>query len=449
VQRWLPFALVLTGCFSDPTDPISADSDNGSSGPANGSTTDEGGSASDGGELPGSSTTGDESDSMGESSSTGDTFPPECGNGIVEPGERCDGADPMGAACLDDCRFTCLDAFDDCDELPANGCEIDTATDANNCGGCGQVCASGVCIDAACAPTNVVEGIGQGPTRIARSGDTLVFDESGFGRIWSWEIGTEAPSELVADQATGTFRRFALTDDRLYWADGNQNSVFEVPLAGGSPSFVFSIGDAGAPFANAQGLYFPETRVEALDQVSALLRLQPGETEPETLVDTLPGMMCQVTSAGGRLILGTTNFDDPVRSIDNDGMAAPVSVSVLPQDACNRPIFGVGPSIYFAGRATEAGPTGLVRHNVGTGVSTLLIEPLTFDGIGDYYVSQHGIVLDIDGEIRAYDAMGNDPNVIATISEASYGRYIDDQIVAWTEPLADSNGWVLRVAERP
>jgi hypothetical protein len=30
-------------------------------------------------------------------------------------------------------------SFVDCDYNPANGCEVNTMTDANNCGGCGQV----------------------------------------------------------------------------------------------------------------------------------------------------------------------------------------------------------------------------------------------------------------------------------------------------------------------
>lgn len=38
----------------------------------------------------------------------------------------------------------------DCDSSPANGCEIDGATDRNNCGGCGMRCTMGSCRDGAC-----------------------------------------------------------------------------------------------------------------------------------------------------------------------------------------------------------------------------------------------------------------------------------------------------------
>jgi hypothetical protein len=46
---------------------------------------------------------------------------------------------------------SCNGGFADCDMMAANGCEVDTNTDPNNCGSCGnpcgpgQMCAGGVC----------------------------------------------------------------------------------------------------------------------------------------------------------------------------------------------------------------------------------------------------------------------------------------------------------------
>ncbi len=54
---------------------------------------------------------------------------------------------------------TCEADFGDCDQLPATGCEVDTSSDAANCGGCDQpcalahatpACAQGTCAIAAC-----------------------------------------------------------------------------------------------------------------------------------------------------------------------------------------------------------------------------------------------------------------------------------------------------------
>jgi hypothetical protein len=41
------------------------------------------------------------------------------------------------------CGLSCAAGFADCDGNAANGCEVNTNTDVNNCGGCGQACSAG------------------------------------------------------------------------------------------------------------------------------------------------------------------------------------------------------------------------------------------------------------------------------------------------------------------
>jgi 6-phosphogluconolactonase (cycloisomerase 2 family) len=41
------------------------------------------------------------------------------------------------------CRITCQAGYGDCDRSPDDGCEVDLANDASNCGRCGVVCAAG------------------------------------------------------------------------------------------------------------------------------------------------------------------------------------------------------------------------------------------------------------------------------------------------------------------
>lgn len=449
MQRWLPLLCLLPGCFSDPQVSTNEDTEGSSAGPGE---DDSGGSSVP--DPSGTSTGPFTGESDGGSTSTG--TPAEstsdtasfCGDGVVDQGEHCDGTDPPGAACLDDCRISCLDSFEDCDRTPDNGCEIDTVTDPNNCGACGRVCASGVCEGSACAPAAVVQGMGFGPTRIARDGDTLIFDESGFGRILAWEIGADEPTTLVEDDLTGVFRQFAIADGHVYWLDSNLGAVQRSAVARGGVEFLFAVDEGGSPLATDDGVFFPSWRTVDLTQVSDLLRVDTATpTISQAIATDRPGLICQVVEAGGRLVWSTTLFDDPVQSLDIDDGDAPLSLAALPQDACNRPLFGVGPSIYFYGRAVAGGPLGLVSHNVGTDTSNLLIQEPSFDAIGDYYVSPHGIVIDVEDEIRVYTLVGNDPVVIGPKTENSVGRYIDDQIVAWTE--LEGNMWTLLVAERP
>lgn len=48
------------------------------------------------------------------------------------------GAVQVGACAID----SCTGSYADCDKLPENGCEINTATDPNNCGTCSKTCSS-------------------------------------------------------------------------------------------------------------------------------------------------------------------------------------------------------------------------------------------------------------------------------------------------------------------
>ena len=72
-------------------------------------------------------------------------------------GDECDLANASPACTMDACTIVgCDPGFEDCDGIPANGCEADTQGSALDCGGCGIVCAAGpnstaVCDAGSCA----------------------------------------------------------------------------------------------------------------------------------------------------------------------------------------------------------------------------------------------------------------------------------------------------------
>jgi hypothetical protein len=56
---------------------------------------------------------------------------------------------PAGQQCVAG-TCACAKGLGDCDGNPANGCEHDVTADPLNCGACGNVCASGFCVESVC-----------------------------------------------------------------------------------------------------------------------------------------------------------------------------------------------------------------------------------------------------------------------------------------------------------
>lgn len=84
---------------------------------------------------------------------------------------RCSAAPNAAPACSGGkCKFSCNAPFLDCNNNPQDGCEINTATDINNCGSCGNkcppgpngqpACANGACIFTKCTPPFLTCGAG-------------------------------------------------------------------------------------------------------------------------------------------------------------------------------------------------------------------------------------------------------------------------------------------------
>ncbi len=87
-------------------------------------------------------------------------------NGMVDDGltsNLCDGAANATGACLPPpaatgtCECTDSALYADCDLAPFNGCESELATDAANCGACGNACAAGErCMGSTCVPSQIL-----------------------------------------------------------------------------------------------------------------------------------------------------------------------------------------------------------------------------------------------------------------------------------------------------
>jgi hypothetical protein len=90
--------------------------------------------------------------SAGSDCVSGDCTNGACGAGCVD-GAACTVANGTGTCAHNACSaVTCTHGFADCNGNAADGCEVDLATDAANCGACGVACPSGqACANGACA----------------------------------------------------------------------------------------------------------------------------------------------------------------------------------------------------------------------------------------------------------------------------------------------------------
>lgn len=102
-----------------------------------------GDSTGDGGSSPAGGHT------TGGSDSTGGGGTPSTGGASGQGGDETQGGGGSGTA------FECPDGVADCDGDLVNGCEVDTTSDAANCGGCGLSC-DGRCYASECASFEVI-----------------------------------------------------------------------------------------------------------------------------------------------------------------------------------------------------------------------------------------------------------------------------------------------------
>lgn len=139
----------------------------------------------------------------------GDGGPPYCSNLQADAmncgacGAPCGAANGTPSCNGGKCSIACSQGYADCDNDPSTGCEVDTESDANNCGMCGKGCQGGTCSNGACQPIVLASGQG-GAFGIALDANNVYWTNLSSGEIRACAKSgcNNTPTTLASNQQT-------------------------------------------------------------------------------------------------------------------------------------------------------------------------------------------------------------------------------------------------------
>lgn len=123
---------------------------------------------------------------------------------------------------------SCDQDYANCDQLAATGCEVNLRTDPLHCGECERDCAGGACLERVCQPIVMVDTSYM--YGLALTATHAFWTDGG---VWSYRLdGSEEPQWLVEDWVTC----LAARDDHVYWLA--ENEVKTMAVGDAAPTIV-------------------------------------------------------------------------------------------------------------------------------------------------------------------------------------------------------------------
>lgn len=299
-------------------------------------------------------------------------------------GQPCSLANAASACVAKTCAVTsCTTGYFDCDGLAATGCEVDLATDANNCGACGKACALG-CDAGFCTPEKLVSA--PKASSLAIDGESVYFVDGASSEgstILKMAKNGANPVTLVSGEVA--IYQMTVSGSGVYWTNRRQSpigNVSRIATTGGQKTVLTS-----ANFPMAVGV----------DGTSVIYTTQ-GNTESRlwsvpTSGGSPQGIVLFTTSGGGQskdlaisagsVFVAATSGDKILRAGTNLSGLTTLASSQDPDG-----IVVDGSHVYFTGGLSSS----LKRVGVGGGAVETLAAPgsgrMATDGDWVYYCSK-------------------------------------------------------------
>jgi hypothetical protein len=415
----------------------------------------------------------------------------ECGfpNAQVICSDSSDAADAStvkldGSTTSATCLFGgCTGSFANCNNnLPLDGCEIDTQTDPLNCGACGFSCDGGACIAGRCQPKQIIgnqSNPGQlvldldyaywtnygssttkgsiyrvrkdslNPTLIADGNETAAWgiatnDTTGTVYWTTQNAVSHVSSALkVSGQATvlasttGRLRGAALDGSYLYWANYEQNTIMRINVAaaGAQPETV-----AQAPtVARPNTIVFDATNVYWTNEGTPVASTSPGATPQSTPVT---GSVIAMTKAS--IGTGSPAFTALVTTQDKPRGLVVDATNVYWTNATANGAVG---RIAKDGSAAQV-PT-FIATNLGQPREVALCTGTNCESDPYLYVTAYtgGTIL----RLAKNAAAGSTPTILASGQKGPLGIASDAKYVFWANFATAnvSDGTIMKLVKQP
>lgn len=142
-------------------------------------------------------------------------------------GNQCSYPNATAVCTAGSCEMgSCLAGFADCDGLASNGCEVDTRSDAQNCGGCGNVCdlanASESCAQSQCQVASCHADFGDCDAAPANGCEVSLTTDTDCGACGNICAGSSGTLGSECQQNAGTYA-CECVDNGVEYCDGVQN----------------------------------------------------------------------------------------------------------------------------------------------------------------------------------------------------------------------------------
>lgn len=342
-------------------------------------------------------------------------------------GKACDPQSPSASTCAAASCKPCDSGRADCDGLGSNGCEVELASDRNNCGTCGRTCA-GDCASSKCQPV-VVASLSNPDFVAVKGGHLFWHDDNGNITMAGLDGSNPTPFPLKGP--------FTLSATHIYAAQ--DDGIWRAPFAGGAPE-QFLPDVASSLAVDAQNLYVTATTYDDAGTGNTTIKAYNVTTKNPTLIAGGAGGADLFVSDGLLFWLDGSNIYKSSVILGAGTLLAatqPYMQGTLRADANN--VFWMTTKGAFTIPIVGADPvTGATSLEMASNPATQLALAIDADSV--YWSDVADTVL------RKLPKTGGSPTTVASGQLLVLSIAVDDKFIYWTSIGSKS---ILRIEKNP